>query len=75
MSMGELFLRKLSDETLLDTFDLTEISNDEDVYTVRGWLMNEIERRHPEAWNRWLDTEALDNKVLREFILGGKKHE
>lgn len=75
MSMGELFLRKLSDEQLLDTFDLTEISNDDDVYTVRGWLMNEIERRHPEAWNKWMDTETLDNKVLREFILGGKKHE
>lgn len=74
MSIGEAFLRKLTDEQLVDAWELTTTSNDEDVYTVRGWLMKEFERRHPKQWNAWFETEALD-ETLREYILGGNKHE
>ena len=34
---------------------MTETRNDKDVYTVRGWLMDELEKRNPEAYERWLD--------------------
>lgn len=74
MSIGEAFLKKLTTGQLLDAWKLTSKTNDEDAYTVRGWLMEEFERRYPEAWNKWHEGDALD-ETLREYILGGNKHE
>lgn len=74
MSIGEALLKNLTDEQLIQAWEETEHINDENVYTVRGWLMNEIERRYPEQYNEWLDTEALDS-TLRIYILGGNEHE
>lgn len=74
MSIGEAFLKKLTTGQLLDAWELTSKTNDEDGYTVRCWLMKEFERRYPEAWNKWLEGEALDES-LRVYILGGDKHE
>lgn len=74
MSIGEAFLKKLTTGQLLDAWELTSKIDDEDVYIVRCWLMKEFERRYPEAWNKWLEGEALDES-LRIYLLGGKKHE
>lgn len=74
MSIGEAFLRRMSDEQLLHVWEETEQITDENVYTLRGWLMNEIERRYPKQYNDWLDSEALDC-TLRIYILGGNKNE
>ena len=42
-------------EDLIEQFEMTETINDKDIYTVRGWLMDELEKRNPEAYERWLD--------------------
>lgn len=52
---------------LLDEWELTSTVNDPEVYTVRGWLMDEFERRNPEAFNEWLDGDAEDD-TLAEYM-------
>lgn len=50
---------------LLDLFDLTEIMNDQNIPTVRGWIMEELEKRNPEAFDAWMDSD--DNTPRRFF--------
>ena len=50
---------------LLDLFDLTEIMNNKNIPTVRGWIMDELEKRNPEAFDAWMDSE--DNTPRRFF--------
>ena len=52
---------------LLDEWELTSSVNSPEVYTVRGWLMDEFERRNPEAFNEWLDGDAADD-TLRDYM-------
>ena len=54
-------------EQLLTQWELTSIVNDEHIYTVRGWLMEELQKRNPEAFDKWLDSDAEDEK-LREYM-------
>ena len=37
---------------------------------VRGWLMDEIERREPDGFNAWLNQDAPDDSDLWMYILG-----
>lgn len=42
---------------LIEQFELTELVNDSSIYTVRGWLMDELETRNPAAFDNWIDSE------------------
>ena len=53
---------------LLDEWELTSKIDIPEIYTVRGWLMDEIESRNPEAFNKWLDSDAEDER-LREYMV------
>lgn len=61
-------IRQMNAEMLLAQWELTSISNDPYIYTVRGWLMDEIEKRWPDEFDRWLDSEA-DDFDLRKYIV------
>lgn len=37
--------------------------------TVRGWLMDEIERREPRGFNAWLEQDTPRDEELRMYIL------
>lgn len=52
---------------LFDQWDLTSIINDPEIPTIRGWLMNEFEKRNPEGFNAWLDGDAEDSE-LKDYI-------
>lgn len=54
-----LAARSLSD--LIRDFEITEDMRGEDVPTVRGWLMDELERRNPKAFEKWLDEGYADS--------------
>lgn len=45
--------RKLKD--LIELFEMTEIINDPQIPTVRGWIMDELEERNPAAFDAWLE--------------------
>ena len=59
-------------ETLVDLWEATEAAPlTPEMPTVRGWLMDELERRNPEGFNAWLEHEpALEDKDLRKYIIG-----
>lgn len=61
-------LKVMSTKRLVELFGLTTNWDDRDIPTVRGWLMDEIERRNPEGFERWLDGEARDEE-LGEYVL------
>lgn len=40
---------------------------DPNLFTVRGWLLDEIERRDPEGYDAWIDSD-LDDDGLLQYI-------
>ena len=54
---------------LIDEWELTSSIDDPSVYEVRGWLMDEIERREPEGFSAWLDSEDPKDEELRDYVL------
>ena len=61
-------LNGVSDKQLFDYWDMTTTATGEHIPTVRGWLMDEIERRFPEAFDKWLDGDAED-ETLRSYCI------
>ena len=64
-------LSRLSLEQLIKEFDMTEnLAASFEVSMVRGWIMDELEKRNPTAFDKWLDMDYPTNKALRELYLG-----
>lgn len=56
---------------LIDQFELTaDAPITIELATVRGWLMDEIQSRCPESFDKWLDSDAGDDYELKYYILG-----
>ena len=55
--LTELFA-KLDMAQLIEAFEATDSRNDAEVPTVRGWMMDEMERRNPESFEAWMNGEA-----------------
>ena len=53
--------------TMIDAAYLAHRPCDQNLPTVRGWLMDEIERRDPKGFERWMDSD-LDDDGLLKFI-------
>lgn len=56
-------------EQLVDMWEETTIIDEDGVFAVRGWLMDEIEKRNPKGFNEWLDLEDPEDKELRKYVL------
>lgn len=61
-------LENMSLEKLVELFCLTTNMTDENIPTVRGWLMDEIEKRNPEGFDKWLDEDTEDEN-LGKYVL------
>ena len=61
MTNAEMKARKLigarSTENLVSDFEATETSSDPNIYIVRGWIMDELQKRNAEAFDAWIDSE------------------
>jgi hypothetical protein len=57
----------LTTSQLLDQWESTSDIADPNIPTVRGWLMDELEKRFPDQFDKWLDSECRDEE-LRSFI-------
>ncbi len=57
-------IRNLTLATLCDSYEITntleEVEDFKNVAVVRGWLMDELERRNPEKFLVWLETEDFE---------------
>lgn len=62
-------LEKYSTADLCDLFAKTETRPyNKALATVRGWIMDEIEKRNPQGFEKWLEEYAPDNK-LKNYVL------
>ena len=68
-SITKNILRKSSLEKLVELFELTTDNNDENIPTVRGWLMDAIAEKNPEGFDAWLESEGSEDNELRDYIL------
>lgn len=57
----------LTTSQLLDQWESTSDIADPSIPTVRGWLMDELEKRFPEQFDAWMDSDCRDEE-LRKFI-------
>ena len=63
-------LSRLSVEQLIKEFDMTEvIPISLELSMVRGWIMDELEKRNQEAFDKWLDLDYPDNVSLKNLYL------
>ena len=63
-------IKTMTTKQLLETFIMTGNVQDENIYTVRGWLMDELEARNPEAFDAWLESDDClegDEALLKYF--------
>lgn len=71
MSQAESTARTLiatqTTERLIEQFEMTETMNKPETYTVRGWYMDELEKRNPTAFEEWVMSEETSP---RRFFLG-----
>lgn len=56
-------------EQLVDMFEETAKIDEDGIYDVRDWLMDEIEKRNPKGFDEWLDLEEPEDKELRKYVL------
>lgn len=57
----------LTTSQLLDQWESTSDIADPNIPTVRGWLMDELEKRFPEQFDAWMDSDCRDEE-LRKFV-------
>ena len=70
----EMLQGRTTTRLILD-FCATGTMDDPNIPTVRGWIMDELERRNPDAFNAWLDSEPCEDRDLfRFFLKGGAQH-
>lgn len=63
-------LRAMTDDQLLTAWESTEYLRHPQCPTIRGWLMDEIERRYPVDFNAWFDQDAPEDSQLRHYVMG-----
>ena len=59
----------LTNEQLLKVWEATEfLSTSPETAITRGWIMDELEKRNPSAFNAWLDSESPEDSTLRRYF-------
>ena len=54
---------------MLDLWMMISNTVSVDAAMVRGWLMDELEARNPEGFDKWLDTDECKDEELAQYIL------
>ena len=54
---------------LLELWAMTAKGHSKEIFTVRGWLMDEFYRRNPEGFDAWIDSLSPDDETLKDYIL------
>jgi len=56
-----------STETLVEGFEMTNEVYSAEMSDVRGWIMDELERRNPDAFDAWI--ESCEDSPRRFFLV------
>ena len=57
----------LTTAQLLDQWEATSAMTDLEAPILRGWFMDELEKRFPDQFDKWLESDCRDED-LRKFI-------
>ena len=55
-------------EQLILSSKMIDAGTDPEIYTVRGWLLDELERRDPEAMDAFLDGDDYEDEALYNYF-------
>jgi hypothetical protein len=47
---------------------MIDAGTDPEMYTVRGWLLDELERRDPEAMDAFLESDDFEDEALYKYF-------
>ena len=61
-------IKNMTTKQLIETFIETGKINNENIPTVRGWLMDELEARNPEAFDAWMDSKDCEDEDLPKYF-------
>lgn len=64
----KFIIKTASTDDLLDVWEMTTNRNDPNIPTIRGWLMDEFEKRFPDEFATWLSEDAPQDEDLRKYI-------
>ena len=53
---------------LVDLFEATDSRNEPEIPAVRGWLMDALELRNPQAFDAWLSSDLAEPSPRRFFL-------
>ena len=53
---------------LVDLFETTDSRNEPEIPAVRGWLMDALELRNPQAFDEWLSSDRAEPSPRRFFL-------
>lgn len=59
-------IANLTTSKIIEQFELTEIINDAHISIVRGWYMDELEKRDAKAFDNWL--ESYDESPRKYYL-------
>lgn len=60
---ANMILKARNTKDLIDDFIFTSKISSVNIYTVRGWIMDELERRNPDAFTAWIDFNGTDESL------------
>lgn len=61
-------IKNMETERIADIFIMTGSIKRKNIQIVRGWLMGEMERRNPEGFDKWLDSDCYDEDI-KKYIM------
>lgn len=62
------YIAGMKTSVLLEAWEKTTDMNSPEIPMVRGWMMDEFERRNPEGFNAWMEGPAEDDD-LRNYMI------
>ena len=61
-------IKSMTTAKLIEVFIDTNKFNDPNIFTVRGWIMDELETRNPEAFDAWLESDPCEDTDLPKYF-------
>ena len=69
MTKQENLLSSRTDKELIEGWEIICLQDKSiEKATVKGWCMDEIERRFPKEFNNWLESEDCEDEELRKYL-------
>ena len=69
MTKQQQLLKSRTDKELLEGWKLISLQPmSEEMPIIRGWYMDEIERRFPVEFDKWLESETCEDEEIIQLI-------